>query len=243
MELAKRPNEHYADLVQLGGLNNALQQALKSTGSQVEVAKPEAPISPFSYARVESGSRFAQVAIAAHERLFLVSFWRLGVQLAKGQTAELPLLAQAIDVWMRTECKAQELAGAHSFVQPEPKAEIYERGDEVEERWLELLSSPWRLDPEHAGFAAAAANEPKLRMLFPFTSLQYFCFSRCTGYPFTRDTPRVLPREKGGYEVFGCNGKLLGSGNATEAAAMCAAAIPPDWGPAVPSTADQFDNS
>lgn len=36
-----------------------------------------------------------------------------------------------------------------------------------------------------------AASDPDLRRLFPFTSLNRLCFSRCSAYPYTLDCPCI----------------------------------------------------
>ncbi len=38
---------------------------------------------------------------------------------------------------------------------------------------------------------AAAAEDDSLRGLFPFTSMNRLCFSRCSDYPFTIDCPCI----------------------------------------------------
>jgi hypothetical protein len=79
-----------------------------------------------------------------------------------------------------------------------------------------------------------------LRRLFPYTSLNIFCFSRCTGYPFTLDTPFVRPVMENWYEVMSASGLVLGRGDAEAAAELVVANLPPGCGPAVPGTADDL---
>jgi hypothetical protein len=40
--------------------------------------------------------------------------------------------------------------------------------------------------------AGAALAHPRLGLLFPFTSLNRLCFSRCSRYPFTNDCPCIV---------------------------------------------------
>jgi hypothetical protein len=108
----------------------------------------------------------------------------------------------------------------------------------VEERWRTYLKDFGF--PELVPFVQAAARRPELRQLFPYTSLNRFCFSRCTGYPFTRDTPLVQPVENGEYEVV-LEDVVLGRGNAEQAAKLVVAHLPPGCGPAVPGTADDLE--
>jgi hypothetical protein len=171
-------------------------------------------------------------------RTFSFDFWNRGVCLAHG--AEILDTARSIDKWIVSGCSTGELASSFPFVQVQPTAAAYERGEEVEMRWRKYLDSLGERFPELTAFVAAAAAEPKLRQLFPFTSLNRFCFSRCTGYPFTHDTPTVVPLGHNEYEVIGSSGESLGRGNAADAVALAVAALPPSCGPAVPGTAEQL---
>lgn len=84
IELAKEIPELYPDLIEQGGLANALRAAMRllnSSSSVSEFDKP-APV----YACVELGERFSQVYIAAKLRIFVFDFWNRGVCLAHGIT-------------------------------------------------------------------------------------------------------------------------------------------------------------
>ena len=238
MEVAKNITDLYPDLVEQGGLANALRAALREIGSGLPVS--ELDVRFVVYARIESGTRFSQIYIGAQERLFSFDFWNRGVCLANGTTPEILAAARSIDKWITSSCTTGELARAFSFVQLNPGADVYERGEEVEMRWRGYLASLGERFPELTAFVTAAAAEPRLRQLFPFTSLNRFCFSRCTGYPFTRDTPHVVPLGRDQYEVMSYSGESLGHGNALEAVALAVAALPPNCGPAVAGTAEQL---
>lgn len=63
-------------------------------------------------------------------------------------------------------------------------------------RWDELLS---RCDDDQSWVGqalrpviAAASASSQLRALFPFTSLNRLCFSRCSDYPYTGDCPCIV---------------------------------------------------
>lgn len=87
----------------------------------------------------------------------------------------------------------------------------------------------------------AATKRPELRQLFPYTSLTRLCFSRTTGYPFTKDCPVVEPRGNGKYLVYLPNSQeVIGEGTADEAIEMVIKHLPPNCGPAVNGTADDF---
>ena len=243
MEVAKDITTLYPDLAEQGGLANALRTALREIASPLSVSELDKSVRFVVYARVESGPRFSQVYIGAEKRMFSFDFWNRGVYLAQGATPEILDTARSIDKWIASGCTTAELASAFRFVQVEPAAAAYERGEEVEMRWRGYLASLGETFPELTAFVTAAAAEPKLRQLFPFTSLNRFCFSRCTGYPFTRDTPHVVPLGRDQYEVISSSGESLGRGNAADAVALTVAALPPNCGPAVPGTAEQLSGS
>lgn len=240
MEVAKDISSLYPDLIEQGGLVNALQATLLKIGSSLCVSGLDPSLQFVVYARVGLRGRFSQIYLGAKIRMFSFDFWNRGVCLAHGATPDIQDMAAAIDRWVVSGCSTGELARDFCFVQAEAYAATYERGEEVELRWQNYLKSLGECFPELTAFVTAAAAEPKLRQLFPFTSLNRFCFSRCTGYPFTRDTPHVVPLGDEQYEVVGPSGKSLGRGSAADAVALAVAALPPDCGPAVPGTADQL---
>jgi hypothetical protein len=230
----------YLDVVAAGGLGNALQAALAEVGSRLQTSELNKAINFVVYARVELHPRFSQVYIGAKERLFIFDCWSRGVMLAQGSTPCLDELARAIDRWVASDCTVGALSSEFGFVRAQSDAGVYERGEEVAERWRDYLSHIGGRFPELAEFVRAAAARPELRRLFPFTSLNTFWFSRCTGYPFTRDTPYVRPMPGGGYEVAGPDGRVLGRGHGEEAAELVIRHLPPGCGPAVAGTADDL---
>jgi hypothetical protein len=241
--LSKTANDWYPDLIALGGLPTALQSALREIGSVLTVSELDNGINFVVHARVESPPRFSQVYIAAQERLFLFDFWARGVMLARGQSPHLSETGGAIDKWVASSCTAAQLAAAFRFVVVEPTAAAYERGNEVEERWRSYIGGIQIRFPELVPFVQAASRRPELRQLFPYTSLNMFCLSRCTGYPFCRDTPFVRPINKGQYEVVSASGAVLGRGDAEEAADLVVVNLPLGCGPAVPGTADDLGSA
>ncbi len=239
------PFWRYPDLVAAGGLGSALQRALVKIGSdlrarELDKAIKARSVNMFVHAKVESGSRFSQVYVAAAARLFLFDFWSRGVMLAQGRTPKLVDMARAINRWVGSSCTTAELASEFGFVIVDPCAGVYERGEEVDHRWQEYLSSLAKRSPELTAFVVAASHRRELRQLFPFTSLNTFHFSRCTGYPFTADTPYVRPLRSGEYEVVDPAGRPLGQGNAEVAADLVVRHLPVGCGRAVPGTAHQL---
>jgi hypothetical protein len=118
-------------------------------------------------------------------------------------------------------------------------AEAHERGDAV--------AVKWRLLRQHADdlvrpLVQAAHTQPQLRMLFPFTSHQDLHFSRCTGYPYSRDLPFIQHLPGGRYLVAGpTRSTVIGEADDPAAAiALLVAALPAECGPAVVGTVDDL---
>jgi hypothetical protein len=232
----------YPELDAAGGLGNALQAQFRQLGSCLAVSADGAAAhrSP-TYARVESGTKFSQIYLAAEQPLYLPDFWRDGVCLAHGQTERVADLAQALDLWLCQDVTTRALANAFPFVQPAEKASAFDEGREVAFAWGRLQA-----DGSHAAlraFVNLALRDDVLSQLFPFTSLSTLCFSRCTGYPYTHDTPTVTPLEtrlfRGPqYEVRLPGNRRAGRGSAPEALALTKANLPVDIKPAVKGTAE-----
>src|SRR5436190_6359999 len=103
------PNDGlYPDIEAAGGLSAALQAELQRVGSDLQVSNVD-EVSFISYAHVESGFRSSQVFLAANERLFVFDCWSRGVLFGNGKTQSLNELARAINRWVGTTCKAQEI--------------------------------------------------------------------------------------------------------------------------------------
>ena len=252
MKVTKTLDDLYPDLLSAGGLAAGLQQALAGTGSPLQVrtldegldSKQREVMKGFpAYARVERDERFSQVYIGAEQRMFLCDFWQRGVMLANAATPDLKELAATIRHWIEGLVTTRELAAEFSFVKPVDSAEAFESGSEVDHRWTWYEDWIPRTFPELVPFFDEAKQSPELRQLFPFTSLNCMCFSRCTGYPYTDDCPAAIP--VGGIRsvVLGefdvrLRGQLLGSGNGKEAVRITVANLPENCGPAVAGTAD-----
>lgn len=82
-------------------------------------------------------------------------------------------------------------------------AEAHERGEAAEFTWQQYLNNPknapqlLRLN----SFVATAIRKPRLRALFPFTSMDTLGFSRTPGYPHSGGCPWVTPLDDGRYLI------------------------------------------
>ncbi|MEU3772766.1 DUF6193 family natural product biosynthesis protein [Streptomyces sp. NPDC032472] len=101
--------------------------------------------------------------------------------------------------------------------------------ESVEARW-QRLPTTWRLMVERGGPQAAvgrgvlalidaAAAQPELRRLYPFTSHCVLRFSSRGGHPPEADVPSVEPVREGGFRVLSPSTKrVLGEADTAEAA-------------------------
>lgn len=232
-------NTLYPEIESAGGLILALNNSFNKIGSTLRVANDnKSKFLPDAYARLEKDNKFSQVYIAAEEKLYLPDFWRDGVCLGHGKTPNIDNLAECIDFWLTTNVSTKQLADKFNFVKPNNDAAIYDEGKEVEHKWKLILNDPGR--KEIKPFVELALKDPILSKLFPYTSFMTLCFSRCTGYPFTYDTPTVsLIFDTDQFLVRTNDGNEIGSGSASEALKIVLDNLPRDIGPAVKGT---FEN-
>jgi hypothetical protein len=213
----------YPELDAVGGLGNVLKAEFKKLNSCLQLATASTLDStPVPHSVIEKGKKFSQISLAAHEPLYLLDFWREGVCLAQGQTTQLANLANALDCWLCHDVTTAKLASAFAFVTPLAKAAAFEEHREIAYMWARIQADESRADLR--AFVDLALRDVVLSKLFPFTSLSTLCFSRCTGYPYTCDTPTVTPRGRslfGGwkYDVRLPSKELAGRGNAVKGTA------------------------
>lgn len=247
IELAKQINgDLYPEVLAAGSLPAAVNKVLVDIGSPLQ-SSAEIALIPLPLARVEDGSRFSQMYMAAHERLFTFDFWSQGVAYGNGACSDLNEAAQAIHFWIVEQPNIAGMQSRFGFFVPNEKAAAHESGRAVEHQW-ETLRKRWAAQQDDAmsplPLIDAASKHPKLRQLFPFTSLYTLRFSRTTGYPFTNDCPYATPLGKGRFRASANydvekEGDLIGEGDADEVVAMLVANLPPDCGPAVDGTAEE----
>lgn len=230
----------YAEIEIAGGLISALNFAFDKIGSELRVFNEnEDNYFPRAYARIEKDNKFSQIYIASEKKLYLSDFWRDGVCLAHGGINDIDLLAECIDYWLSPKVTTMQLADKFSFVALEEKAKAFDEGKEVEYKWQSILHDEYK--KEIKSFVELAVKDKILSKLFPFTSLTTLCFSRCTGYPYTYDTPTVTPIfETDQYLVRNGEGDEIGSGLASEALKIVLSNLPKDIGPAIKGTSESL---
>jgi hypothetical protein len=234
----------YTELDAAGGLGNALNAEFIKLNSCLKILfNNSLDKMPFPHSVVKRGKKLSQIYLAATEKLYLPDFWKEGVCLAQGQTNKLPDLARALDFWLCQDVTTQELATAFTFINPNDSAVAFDENSEVDFTWRRIQADESRADLK--AFVDLAIRDEVLSELFPFTSLFTLCFSRCTGYPYTYDTPTVTPVGRSllwgyEYEVRLPSHKVAGRGSAAEALALVKAHLPPGIKPAVKGTAEDL---
>ncbi|MFF7472695.1 DUF6193 family natural product biosynthesis protein [Streptomyces sp. NPDC008092] len=231
----------YPDVAAVGSLAAALDECAARNGPAVGAVRATGDGSPVT-ARVTSrspGLDQLTVHLGSAERVFLFAGWGRGVNLTNGSTTDLTELAAAAAAWQRGGTLA-ELHAAAPLLVFGALARAHERGPghAVAEKWRRCLEPHPHTDPD---LVRAAHAEPRLRVLFPFTSHGSLCFSRCTGYPYTGDVSVIQPLGAGRYAVHHPGERFSGEPSPTytarEAAAQVVARLPGTWGPATAGTA------
>lgn len=179
--------ELYPDLVAAGSLAAAVILAAEHAGLDLDVRSPVEGRERLICASILTPRGRFGINIGAVERWFITSLWSRGVELTRGSTKYLGDVVSAATRWA---CGASlsELCTAWPHLHLWELAQAHERGDAVAFQWQQLRqheSASVRLLVE------AAHAQPRLRMLFPFTSHHDLHFSRCTGFPYSWDLPFI----------------------------------------------------
>jgi hypothetical protein len=206
------------------GLGVPLQAELDRIGSQLRLGSE---LMPFA-SDVSRGNRSAQVMAAAKKRAFGVDLWAEGVQYLKGWTNELGDVASVFDAWLSDESPSgEEMEQRFEFLTLEQFARIYERGEAIEHMWRRLIKHG-AMEPRLHPLILAAAEEPRLRQLWPFTSMWTLCFSRWVG-GHSGDLPSADPCDNG-FRVYAPSefgrGRVLGEGDPADAVELLVSALP-----------------
>ncbi|MFB8003572.1 DUF6193 family natural product biosynthesis protein [Nocardia sp. NPDC056000] len=120
-------------------------------------------------------------------------------------------------------------------------------GDSVAAQWnlLRTEKTYYRRFLDHDLIEAVYAH-PRLRVLFPFTSVTTLHLSRCTRYPFSFDIPCVVSDNAGGFDVIrtpqmAAGPRMIGVGvSVADAVALIAAHLPHGCGRAIEGTAENL---
>lgn len=234
-------NKLYSELIKAGGFHNALNVGFEKISSVLRVEKVDEDSlfeSKITYARIKNNNKFSQVYLASESKMYLPDYWKEGVCLANGSTDNLLWLVKSIDKWLTSTLTTSELANEYSFIKPTDQAIYFDENKEIEQKWKQYLNDD--LKQELKPFIMLAKEDDIVGQLFPFTSLNVLCLSRCTGYPYLADTPtiRAIVNEKNKFEVRSENNAFLGEGTAEQALKLVKENLPKGIKRAVKGTAD-----
>ncbi|MGV9294771.1 DUF6193 family natural product biosynthesis protein [Amycolatopsis sp. NPDC003676] len=173
----------YPDIAEASSFQIALQREFDRAGHDLEARLLSSPGWRDVAAVVHDEDRSVDVGMGSEERVFALQFWASGVQLAHGSTADLAAVAESIRIWL-SGVPVRQLNAACPFAEFSPWSEACERGEGIEFTWQQHLANPWqaaRLRALHS-FLAAAARQPRLRALYPFTSHDNLSFRPAVRY-------------------------------------------------------------
>lgn len=196
--------------------------------------------------RVEQGVRQASLWRANDTRLFCGSFRERGVELAELSTSAFEDVVRAVDGWCIEQGPPAAVSASVPGFTERPLSAAYMAGPAayVEAAWTQLRSQV-SAEPAAWGTRAlveAAWQRPELRQLLPVKSHASLGFSRCTGYPFTRDLPWAVPFGDS-FRVKDARGRVQGEGSAEEVVARLVELLPATIDPAVHGTAHMFNTT
>ncbi|MFF3226012.1 DUF6193 family natural product biosynthesis protein [Nocardia suismassiliense] len=200
--MPRQPRQHlvrlYPEIAQAGSLRAAMQAEFDNVGYSLTASLTSSPGWWDCATRVGDDRRHVTTVLTSEVRWFTMEFWERGVMMAHGKTAELAASAAAINLW-QTGSRLRELRAAFPFVRFGELAEAYEQGDPVETHWKSYRRTqvPY-IDHD---LIEAAYAQPRLRVLFPYTSHETLHLSRCTRFPYTHDIPGITPLRDGTYQV------------------------------------------
>jgi hypothetical protein len=247
MILNKELDDLYSDVKEKGGLAEAIEFSLNEIGSSLVSEKMDFEIPfPIVYVRFEKENRFSQIYVAKERRLFIGDLWQDGICLGDVATDSLTDLARFLHNFLEVREKLFDNQSKFDFVSLYEKAKAFEEDKEIEWQWKSLKEYIPRDFPCLIPFLDIASKNEILNQLYPFTSMNTFHFSRCTGFPFTKDCPAVFPilnikDELEYYEVRMPKTKqLVGKGNAEEVLQIVLDNLPKNCGRAVKGTAENF---
>jgi len=197
----------YPDIARAGSLRAALQGEFDEAGHELTAEVPTALGWRHIGASVAVAGRATDVVMGLHERVFTVQCWADGVLVTSGNTVDLRAVADAVRRWL-SGATVRELRAASRFTQVSAWAEACERGAAIEYTW-----ERYREHPQLRAFVTEAVREPRLRALFPFTTMGTLGFR-----PTVRNThstgPGVKPLADGRYQVLGPERRELGVADA-----------------------------
>jgi Family of unknown function (DUF6193) len=233
----------YSDIQVHGNLADALRAELANIHSSLQIKGFHETIDKGSpwWVSAKLKCRRGELTMASKTRLFTCNLSERGIGLGRAATASLPALAQMLDAWFIKKTSIFDLQRGFEFVQIDEKALLYEMGSSayVAATWKQLKdyvaseqSAGNHYIPRLSAIVEEASLDPVIKNLYPYTSHDVLCFSRCIGgaylcnYPSAQPTPDHAAGGEVIYQVSDTTGTLLGKGTASEAVKIMLAALP-----------------
>jgi hypothetical protein len=203
---------HYPDVATAGDLRSALQNEFDSTGMPLRAQHVESPGWVLTDAVVRADDRHVNIHMTSGDRAFGLDFWTPGFRMAHGRTADLRDAAAAISMFL-DGARLRQLGAAWPFVSFGPFAEAFERGEAeaIAFRWQQLLDPPPQARHPRGlhDFLVAASGEPRLRVLYVFTSHYDLGFRRSVPDGQSRALAWVRPLGESRYLIAGPDRRQL----------------------------------
>jgi Family of unknown function (DUF6193) len=207
----------YPDIAHASSLRLALKSAFDRAGHEFDVLLPSAPAWRDVGAVVRNEGRSVDVVMGSQERVFTMDFRAPhSLCLASGSTSELAAVGGSIDLWL-SGALVRDLNAVWPFVIFSPWAEACERGEGIEFTWQQFLANP-RQAPQLTAlhsFLAAAMSQPRLRALYPFTSVGVLGFRPAVHHTHSVG-PWIRPLGDDRYLVRGPGRHEVGAGDAAQ---------------------------
>ncbi|MFJ4785574.1 DUF6193 family natural product biosynthesis protein [Streptomyces sp. NPDC088794] len=238
-------SEFYADVIEAGGLANALEQTAAGLDIPLVLVAGRKEIADSVGIDTTAAGRLPLLVFPrADARGFRLVGRSREVDILTGEARELGDVVEAGAAWA-AGTPAPVMRAAQPFLQVDALAEAHELGPEaaVAAQWdrLKEKAADTPSFPEFGRLVEAAYAEPRLRRLFPFTSHWTVAFSSCTDGPY-HDEIAIAPQYGGGpYLVLRhANTGMLGeSATAEEAVTLALSHLPESVGPAVAGFTDR----
>ncbi len=190
-------SDFYQDIIDFGGLDHAINEALKNVGSNLKAA-PSVEWPFFSY--IEYKERFSQIMLAKNERLYSVDLWCEGICYGSWWLKDLIQVAAFIKYSIELQLSVKELRKLFTWFDSE-KGKLHEKGakKETKQGWKDKIN--W-LEKETTTLkyllpcVKIAKGFKELAVLFPYTSMNTLCFSLTTGFPYVTIGPQITAWEE-----------------------------------------------
>ncbi|MAT14064.1 MAG: hypothetical protein CMJ46_02195 [Planctomyces sp.] len=167
------------------------------------------------------GNRDVVVIQKSRAQHFFTGFFQDDYCFAGTELSYLSALCEVIHRWVIVR-EGLDMFGEYPSITLNANISVIDP-EVMETEWRSIYESINSNRPELVEFVRVAIETEELRHLFPFTSLERFCFSRRANQPFTTDLPSVCSKPDGTYKVIDRwtiseePPRILGQGSAEDA--------------------------